>query len=81
MLTEILSELAKAEAEGALDTVLGVMVLGPFSVLPNSQLKPRGENSFRVIFLSFLKLDTANSTSGVNRNALGENTYSARIRV
>lgn len=50
LLSEILSELAKAEAEGALCAVLGVKILGPFSVLSNNCLKPRGENSFRMSF-------------------------------
>ena len=47
MLSEILSDLAKAEAVGALDPVLGV--LGLFSLLSINRWKPRGENNFRVI--------------------------------
>lgn len=67
MLSEILSDLAKAEAVGALDPVLGVTILGPFSLLSINRWKPRGENNFRVIFLSLLKLDTVNNTSEVSQ--------------
>lgn len=49
MLSEILSDLAKAEAVGALDPVLDVTILGPFSLLSINWWKPRGENNFRVI--------------------------------
>lgn len=49
LLSEILSDLAKVEAVGALDPVLGVTILDPFSLLSINWWKPRGENNFRVI--------------------------------
>lgn len=79
LLTERLCELAQVKAEGAPGSVLGVAVsLGTCSELITTETK--GTKEFQGELWSSLKLRAANSPLEANRNAPGENTYSAGIR-